>query len=259
MPFNEMKYIPLSLFSFLICYFTSCKKPPDNCAEIQQVRITGAKNSYYIGDTINLNTNLVPTIALFIWDRNNNPNSISGNAGVFIYPCSKSDEGWYYLHISYPDCAANHDSVYISVKNRPATPPCSPANNTVSFSSIPNINLSSVTWGIDINFNRRKLRGYFASGYPDLTIYFNLYWNTKEPEDGEYDVAGESILSDNIPYTVHVTSSYSNIIFRSNSGKVYISHVNGKIQAKFCGINLSATNGASTFITTTATGSMTLP
>ena len=102
------------------------------------------------------------------------------------------------------------------------------------------------------------MRGSYAAGYPDLNIYFNLYWNTKEPEDGEYEVTDELSLRDNFPYNVHITSSYSNILFRSSSGKLYITHVNGKIQAKFCGINLSGTNGSTSF-KTTATGTITAP
>ena len=201
---------------------------------------------------------MLPTIALFEWNQGPNPNTISGNHLLFIYPCSKSNEGWYYLNVSYPDCAAYQDSVYISVKNRPATAPCNAPNNTVSFSAMPNINISSVTWSLDLSYNRKKLRGSYATGYPDLNIFFNLYWNSKEPEDGEYNVGGELTLGDSDPYTVHLASNYSNILFRSGPGKLYVTHVNGKLQAKFCSINLSGTNGVSSF-NSTATGTITAP
>lgn len=254
-----MKYIEFALLSFFVSTFCSCKKQqPDNCQEIQQVRITGAKDSYYVGDTISLTVNMLPTIALFSWSQGSNPNSISGSQNLFIYPCSKANEGWYYMSVSYPECASNLDSVYISVKNKPATAPCNPANNTVSFSSMPNITVSSVTWAMDLNYNRKRMRGYYASGYPDISIYFNLYWNTKEPEDGEYYVGGESTLSDSDPYSVHISSIYSSILFRSNSGKLYVTHVNGKLQVKFCGVNLSGTNGSSSF-NSTATGTLMAP
>ena len=254
-----MKYTRPALVLFLISSFYSCqKKEPDNCQEIQRVRIKGAKPSYYVGDTISLTVNMLPTIALFSWHQGTNPNHISGDQFVFIYPCSKANEGWYYMSVSYPDCAANLDSVYISVKNRPATAPCSPANNTVSFSSMPDINVNTVTWALDVNFNRKKLRGVYTSGYPDINIYFNLYWNTAEPEDGEYNVGGESTLGDSYPYTVHISSLYSGIPFRSSSGKLYVSHLNGKLQIKFCGVNLSGTNGSTSF-NSTATGMLTAP
>jgi hypothetical protein len=254
-----MKYIHFALVSCLIGILYSChKKQPDNCQQIQQVRITGAKAGYYVGDSISLTTNLLPAIALFTWNQGTNPNTISGNHIVFIYPCSKANEGWYYLNVSFPDCAAKQDSVYISVKNKPATAPCSPVNNTVSFSYLPDINAISVTWSMDGTYNRKKLRGVSASALPDLNVYFNLYWNTSEPEDGEYDVAGESTLSNSDPYSVHITSLYSSIFFRSNSGKLYVTHVNGKMQVKFCGVNLSGTNGSTSF-NSTATGMLTAP
>ena len=256
-----LSILPALLF---IQFAWSCKKSnasqqDNNCKEIQMVKITGAKSSYYVGDPIELATNLIPTISLFIWNHGDNPNSISGDPTVNINSCTKFDEGWYYLDVSYPDCAQHYDSVYITVINKPAIAPCSPANNMISFSSIPNISFGSTSYVFDANWNCKNLSGYYASGYPDFNIYFDYYWNTKEPEDGEYSISNTITFDDNNPYSVFIASTYSSIYFSANStGKVYVSHVNGKLQVTFCNISLSGTLGGPSY-TTSATGKMTAP
>jgi len=260
----KKNFILFIMPGLLFLQLWSCKKSAgseenNNCQQIQMVNITGAKSSYYVGDTVQLATNLIPNISLFIWTHGDNPNTISGDPGVFIYPCSKADEGWYYLDVSYPDCAQHYDSVYITVINKPATAACSPANNTVSFSSIPNISFSSTSFAYDPNWNCKNLNGYYSSGYPDFNIYFDYYWNSKEPEDGEYSISNTITFDDNNPYSVFIASTYSSVYFSAgSSGKVYVSHVNGKLQVTFCNISLSGTLGGPAF-TTTATGKMTAP
>jgi len=246
---------------FFICLLYSCKKsnqPIDNCAAIQKVVINGAKNSYYVGDTISLNAGPLPPIALFEWFRDIDPSSISGDNTLFIYPCKKSDEGWYYVSISYPDCASKVDSVYIAVHNPPATAPCSPATNTISFSSIPSVNVGSTSWGMDVDWNCKNLSAPGSGGYPDFNIYFQYYWNDKEPEDGAYDISNTITFDDGNPYSVFMSSTYSSIYFQANPGKVYVSHVNGKIQVTFCNIVFSGSLGGPTY-TTSATGNLSAP
>jgi hypothetical protein len=250
----------IAVTGLILINFWSCKKNEEgnNCEQIQQVKITGFKSSYYVGDTISLGTNLIPPISLFNWNFGDNPNSISGGPTVFIYPCSKYDEGWYYLSVSYPDCASHNDSVYISVINKPATAPCTPTNNTVSFSAIPNISFSTTSWTMDPDFNCKLLNGYYAYGYPDFNIYFNFFWNNKEPEDGEYNISNTITFDDNDPYSVFIASNYSDIYFEANPGKVYVSHVNGKISVTFCSLTLIGDNGGPSY-TTTAIGALTAP
>lgn len=56
--------------------------------------------------------------------------------------------------------------------------------------------------------------------------------------------------------TAHVSSVYSNILLRSSTGKLYVTHVNGKLQVRFCTVNLSGVNGSNT-INLTASGTIT--
>jgi hypothetical protein len=244
---------------FLFCLLSGCKKSQtaDNCEQIQQVKITGARLSYYVGDTIQLATSLVPD-ALYIWHSSSDPNQISGSPGVFIYPCSKYDEGMYTLAVGNPDCSTKIDSVYIHVINKPEAPPCNPGNNSVSFSGIPGISFSSASWGLDPGWNCRNLSGSQSPGYPDINIYFNPYWNTIEPEDGPYSTTNEITFPDDNLYTVFIASTYEGVYFQANPGTVYVTHVGGKIQVTFCGITLTGEYGGTGY-TTGASGRLTAP
>ena len=251
--------LPVVLLAIL---YTGCIKSEEklterNCELIQNVVITGAKDQYVEGETIALGINEQPDIALYQWWRENG-NDLSGTTKLTIPFCEKKDEGWYYLAVSYSDCTTKVDSVYISVKRHPSEPPCTLTDNKIDFSDLPAITASSVTWEPDRTYNRKKLRAYYQSGYPDFNIYFNSFWNDKEPEDGEYSVGYvfSSDVSD--PYTVLPTSLYSGILFQGTSGVVYVTHENGKLKVTFCSVTLKGSNGGSSF-TTTAQGVIKAP
>lgn len=254
-----LRHLPLSLALLIFTLLGGCKKSQstDNCAQIPLVKITGAKPAYFVGDTIKLGTNITP-LGLYSWRTTNSLNEISNTDGVFIPSCTKYDEGWYYLAVSYPDCASHFDSVHISVTNKAVAAPCTPSNNTVSFSSIPNISFGSCNWGLDPSWNRKDLSANTSYGYPNFNIYFNPYWNSKEPEDGPYNISPSIAFDQNDLYTVFISSTYQSIYFESVSGKVYVSHVGGKLSVTFCNLPFSGSLGGSPY-TTTASGMLTAP
>jgi len=252
--------LPIALF--LLSCLNGCVKSnsssENNCEQIPKVRITGAKTTtYYVGDTIQLGTNMTP-LALYSWSTTSSLNAISNTDGVFISSCTKYDEGWYYLSVSYPDCASHIDSVYIAVTNKASAAPCTPTNNTISFSSIPSVSFGSCNWGVDPSWGLKDLSGNPPSGYPDFNIYFNPYWNSKEPEDGAYNISSTITFDQNDLYTVFMSSTYSSIYFEAGQGKVYVSHVGGKLQVTFCSIPFSGSLGGPSY-TTTASGMLTAP
>lgn len=244
--------ILLSLFCFTGCI--KADKSEKNCAAIQTVKITGAQKQYYKGDEIKLGSSAQPD-AYFSWHRAG-MNELSSSTSLTIDYCDKSHEDMYYLTVSNPDCTTHHDSVYISVINKPVEAPCSPTNNTISFSSIPGISFGAASWEFNNTWNRKLLRGYQSYGYPDLNVYFHYYWNSREPEDGEYSISSSITTSDGDAYQVYITSLYGGIYFQSHPGKVYVKHVNGKIQVTICSLTLSGSNGG-TSATTTVTGRLT--
>ena len=249
-----MKKSPFTLL-LVIAAFTACKKTPDTCALISQVKITGAKALYHVGDTIQLGTSQTP-YALYTWVCSSQPNQISGSPNVFIPSCSKYDEGLYTLSVSNSDCASQIDSVYIKVINDPENAPCTPTANTVTFSGLPNISFST-SWGLDPSWNCKNLSANAPYGYPDFNIYFNPWWNNQEPEDGPYSISPDFSWATG-PYTVHIASTYEGLYFEANSDTVYITHNNGKLQATFCNLNLSEVDGTTPY-NTSAKGNLTAP
>lgn len=250
------------VFLFLISILAGCVKEDDlteeNCRLIENVKITGAKDMYYVGDPIELGINEQPNIALYKWMRTNS-NELSGTTELFIGYCEKSDEGWYYLNVSYEDCATvKVDSVYITVKQAPVDVPCTMENNKIYFSTLSDIDAANVTWNTDGVYKKKKLAAYSQSGSPDFSIYFNVYWNDKEPEDGEYGIGNAGSLGEFNPYTLYATSLQSNILFTASSGSVYITHENGKLKATICSMVLKGSNGSNSF-SSTAEGSIQAP
>jgi hypothetical protein len=254
-----MNYVSFVLFIGLTGILYGCKKgstEEKNCAGIQKVKIVAEKNSFYVGDEIYLNADGdEPATAYFSWTHTNRVNNISTSPEVHISYAEKADEGWFYLLVTYPGCATKIDSVYVSVKNKPAISPCNSTNNAVTFSTIPDISPATVTWSYDPSWKRRVLQAYGGRGYPDFKIYFNTFWDAKEPEDGEYNIVTMAATNEYPPYTVTISSLYSGIYFESGVGKVYVSHVNNKLRVTFCNIQFNDGTG----IKTTATGALTAP
>jgi len=252
----------LSTALLFIFFVNGCKKSGsdegNNCEQIPKVKITGARTTtYYVGDTIQLGTNITP-LGLYSWTTTNSLNAISNSDGVFIPSCTKYDEGWYYLAVSYPDCASHFDSVHITVTNKAVTAPCSPSNNTISFSSIPSVSFGSCNWGTDPTTGLKDLSANTSYGYPTFDIYFNPYWNNKEPEDGAYNISPTITFDQNDLYTVYMSSIYSSTYFEPGQGKAYVSHAGGKLQVTFCSLSFSGSLGGPS-LTTTASGMLTAP
>ena len=254
------KWIALLVYAiFILIGFWGCKKNEDvdNCSQIQKVEIVAAKTNVYTGDTIWLQTNIIPPISLYNWSRGPNSNLTWTDPQVFIYPCSKRDEGWYYLNVSYPECAYKNDSIFIAVLNQPVTPPCSPADNTVSLSSLSDLSFGSTSYGLDPSFNCKLLSGN-GGGYPVFNIYLNAFWNNREPEDGAYNIRNQLDFNESDPYSVYMNTSYSGVLFQANPGKVYVTHVNGKLTVSFCSITMSGNLGGPSF-STSGTGAIVAP
>ncbi|GGH75286.1 hypothetical protein GCM10011379_38720 [Filimonas zeae] len=118
-----------------------------NCESVQALRIKGARTQYYKGDSIALSVANIPGV-YYMWGRMDGGNTMSYASSLVIHPCDKTDQGWYYMIASNPDCTTRRDSVYVAVANKLTEAPCSPANNAVSFSALPNISFTSATLGV---------------------------------------------------------------------------------------------------------------
>jgi hypothetical protein len=137
----------LMAVAMITLFFYGCKKDidQDNCDQIRNVRISIPKTSYHVGDSIVMKMSLVPPISLVSWNRGNDLSQNGDDTTLTIYPCTKDDDGWWYLNVSFPGCAVLNDSVYISVLNNPVNPACTTQENVAIFSSIPDISFTSTT------------------------------------------------------------------------------------------------------------------
>jgi hypothetical protein len=114
-----------------------------------------------------------------------------------------------------------------------------------------------VSYALDPSFNCKLLAGN-SSGNSPFNIYFNAFWNDKEPEDGAYDILNQLDFSGYAPYSVYINTINSSVLFEGNPGKVYVTHENGKLKVSFCSITMSGSLGGPSF-STTATGALIAP
>lgn len=155
-----------------------------------------------------------------------------------------SQRGMYYCNMGNSDCNTSlTDSVYIDVKLLQETPPCSITDNTVTASSIPGSVFGSVTKSYGGSWNTMNMYASAASfGYPSYTILFNSYNGNVEPKDGVYittEIAVFNPLQE--PNEISISFIYASNYFHCRSGnKVYVSHVNGKLQVNFCNLEFSS-------------------
>ncbi|MEP7373194.1 MAG: hypothetical protein ABI675_07350 [Chitinophagaceae bacterium] len=239
-----------------ICFFVlslllfNCQKKTTNCDAIQHA-YASTNGPVTIGDTIKIHTQEVGGYRLYSW---RGPNYFtSQEPRNIIYDAELKHEGWYYVTISNNECYGKADSVYVDVKLKQGTPPCSIPNNTCEINNQFSDAYSSVVKQFNPTTDFLMLEG---RGPSSLEIDFHPYWKTKEPEDGIYDTVDiPSFGIDGNYNKVFISTVKSNIYFscRENQ-KVYVSHVNGKLQVRFCNLTMGGYNGYS--FTTIASGNL---
>ena len=89
---------------------------------------------------------------------------------------------------------------------------------------------------MDPTFNAMGVYGGDANGYPSLRVLFNSYNGNVEPLDGVYITKDAPVFDVTDEYNVvSVSFLYNSDYFHCHPGqKLYVSHVNGKIQVTFC-------------------------
>lgn len=145
------------------------------------------------------------------------------------------------------------DSVYVDINLTQGSPPCSVSNNTCTFNNMGNDSYSSIQKLYDPTTQFLTLQG---RGTNTLDINFHHYWKSREPEDGIYETINVPSFGIGGNYNkVFISTIKSNVHFASQENqKVYVSHVNGKLQVRFCSISMGGYNGIS--FTTVASGNL---
>jgi len=241
-----------------ICCLSNCKKLQTQdqkdaiaCQNMSHIKIK-ANSPVSIGETIDFNVFEAGDNVFYNWIG---PDNLHEQFHSFsIGNASLKNEGWYYLSASNNACDTKFDSVYIDVQLQQGTPSCSVASNTTNYSLLASDSYSYVRKEIESTYSLMSLSG---SGNGNLTVYFHPYWRTKEPEDGIYTTTNVPLFDqvDN-DYNKLFISTVNSSIFWScyENQQVYVSHVGGKLQVRFCNLNMGGYNGNS--YSTTASGNI---
>lgn len=240
----------------LLILFSSCIKIGSDltiCDDIKNVTAIANPISVNIGGTINLSTSNNGIDAFFEWRSSNFSSPLFG-ATQTISSAKISDRGWYYLRIFNSQCSdPKIDSVFVSVKLPQGTPACTISNNNINYSNMSNDVFGNIFKNIDATFSLLRLSG--SSSGADIAIYFHPFWKlNNEPEDGIYYTTNLPSFSGDFN-KVYIRAIKNSIAWSSHESQtVYVSHVGGKLQVKFCNLQMGGSNGTS--FTTTVNGNI---
>jgi hypothetical protein len=258
--------INFSLFSilFFVILFTGCdkfKQPPSDdelnaatCANMSQLTIH-SNSPVTIGEAIHLAAPEVGGYRIYRWQGPNNFDDQYPETGVTY--AELKNEGWYYLSVSNNSCGAKYDSVYVDVKLQQGSPSCTITGNSTSYTTLGNDNYSNTQKHVDASTGYLALEATGGSGFANMVIYFHPRWLTAEPEDGIYNSTNVAIFgqTDYNYNTVFVSTTKNSIYWACHEGQqVYVSHAAGKLQVRFCDLQMSGSNGTS--YTTKASGNI---
>jgi hypothetical protein len=227
----------------------SCEK--SDCPNAMKLTISNPTPA--IGESFEIKAPSLSGNGYFRWSGPGNFGSSTSNT-LTISNAKYAGRGWYHCAKTMTDCNTTiRDSIFVDVKLKQEAPPCTPTNNLLAFSSIPNVTLNSVTFALDPVFNGMALGGSGAFGLPSsFKVLFNSYNGVFDPPDGVYKTTGVAtfdVTQDSISFI------YSSGYFHCQPGqKIYVSHIGGKLSVKMCNLIFSYVG---TGLTTQCTGQLT--
>jgi hypothetical protein len=228
---------PVYLFIVLSLLVFSCKKNnTSNCPTT--LTLSASDTTPVIGDAFTITASKESDYDLYHWwgpagyTENTNLNEVK------ISDTKYSNRGWYYCTKTGSECNTTaQDSIFIDVKLDQEAPPCNVTNNFFSSSNLVyDITLTTVSKQFDRTWNAVSVYGRDAYGRPALQVLFNSYNGNVEPLDGVYTTKETAVFDVTDEYNVvSVSFLYNNDYFHCHPGqKLYVTHVNGKIQVTFC-------------------------
>ena len=230
---KQLLYLLIALSLFI----SSCKKNnTNNCPS--SVTLSASNATPTIGDAFTITANKESDFDIFYWSGPAGYSETSNSNEVVITDAKYSNRGWYYCTKAGSECSTTaQDSIFIDVKLKQEVAPCNITNNFFSSSNLVyDITLTSVSKHFDPTWNAVGVYGRDGYGRPSLQVLFNSYNGNVEPLDGVYITKDVSVFDVTDEYNVvSVSFLYNGDYFHCHPDqKVYVSHVNGKIQVSFC-------------------------
>lgn len=210
------------------------------CAKISTIKATATPATITIGENSTISATDVANI---IYNWSGPVSTASYTRTISINNAGLKDRGWYYMGAGSQDCIeTKYDSVYLNVKLKQGTPPCAVANNTCNNTLVTSETYSSITRGLSsglLSLSASTLGG-------DIKLIFHPHWKTVEPEDGIYYTTNIATFDPVNPdfNKVFFTMTKSSIYWSTWADQtVYVSHINGKLQVRFCDLNMNGSLG----------------
>ena len=226
----------------LVFIFTGCIEKGPNCST--DINLITSNATPTVGESFTLTAQKVSDNDLFHWSGPGNFSGIYGNS-ITVDNAGYLDRGWYYCSKINVECGQTiFDSIFIDMKLRQGTAPCTNTNNTLTGAAIPNTSFSYVIKNFDPTFNGKALYATSSTGYPtDFRVLFNSNNGNIEPLDGIYTTTNSIIFGQTDPYVwISLSFIYGGSFWHCHPNKdVFVSHINGKLSASFC--NMPFSNG----------------
>lgn len=220
--------------------FTSCVEKGTKCST--DINLVSTNTAPTVGESFTLTAQKVSDNDLFNWSGAGNFSGVYGNS-ITVDNAGYLDRGWYYCSKSNIECGQTiFDSIFIDMKLRQGTAPCTNTNNTLTGSAIPNTSFYSVIKNFDPTFNGKALMGTATTGYPtDFRVLFNSNNGNIEPLNGIYTTTNSIIFGQTDPYVwISLSFVYGGQFFHCHPNKdVFVSHIGGKLSASFCNVPFS--------------------
>jgi hypothetical protein len=252
-----MKTTIYTVFLIAAAGLTACTKTSSEVKTCERIKsATVFSNSpVTVGQKLVIGTQEIGDNVFYKWSGPNNFDFQSAKDSIM--EAQLANEGWYYMYVFNPDgSCSKSDSTFVDVVLQKGAAPCSITANTTEYNNQATDTYTYIKKYIDPSYSQKVLA---ASGsFTNLTIFFHGYWRNTEPEDGIYNTYNNPLFDQSdLGYNqVFITTTKSSIYWSSHTGqKVYVSHVGGKLQVKFCAITMSGSNGQS--YTTIASGNVT--
>ncbi|MEO6489240.1 MAG: hypothetical protein ABIO04_04795, partial [Ferruginibacter sp.] len=162
---------------FTGCIKDSPSEEEQTCNALNSVHQITGTTSVHIGEPITVSVPEIVGYRIFSWVGPDNFNSQYPDNNITTYAELKN-EGWYYVHVSSPDCNESQaDSIYVDVLLNQGNPSCATTTNNITYDniSIADQTYTSVYKGINASYGVFGLSA--SNSGSDIDIIFHPYWN----------------------------------------------------------------------------------